>query len=206
MTTAKPDKVSWAKRFRELLAGHLNALSERNINITSAQRAIIRSATTMEIELETMSRRFAIRAVGASAADLTLYAKISAAMQGMFESVGLGHQATATINHHVAVRVEDDGREAYAKIEAALTRLIAARREKEAETPGLIIDHVPIDPEPVAVDRVAEEDREAPVNVVHLRAPETPSVDRPKTTTELYSENLSERPYWGPIGSGGKPP
>ena len=212
MTTAKPDKVSWAKRFRELLAGHLNSLSERNINITSAQRAIIRSATTMEIELETMSRRFAIRAVGASAADLTLYAKLSAAMQGMFASVGLGHEINIVNHHNVAVRI-DDGRQAAEQIEAALTRLIEARQRREKEAP-LVIEHAP-SPEPVTVDHVEAEPGHVEPQVIDPKplrivraSPQPPApVDRPKTATELYFESgNSQSPWWGPIGSGGKPP
>jgi hypothetical protein len=206
MTSPKP---TWAKRFRELLAGHIAALGDANV--TPAKRATIRSAVVLQMELEVLSRRFALRGTGASAADLTLFSKISSAMTGMFASVGLGGHEVNIVNHHnVAVRI-DDGRQAAEAIEQALTKLILARQRREAD--GLVIDVQPNEPvdhveaEPGHVEPQVIHDDPKPLRIVRASPQPPASVDRPKTATELYFESgNSQSPWWGPIGSGGKPP
>jgi hypothetical protein len=194
MTTAKRDKLSCAQRFRAILAGHIDALGP---NITPAKRAIVKSVATLETELEFLGRRFAHKGTGATVSDLAHYAKISAALQQLFASIGLGLNINHNVNHNLAVRVKDDG--ARGAIELALTKLILARQERE-RTSGMVIDVTPAPAAPARVDTEPERERAEREtetirdsrNVVRLRAPETPaSANHPKEPRQPSSTELS---------------
>jgi hypothetical protein len=80
-------RSSWVRRVRELIADHLGDLGGE-LNTSSAERAIIRRAAVMEIELERLELKFAL-AGEASADDLDLYIRASGNMRRLLEAVGL---------------------------------------------------------------------------------------------------------------------
>ena len=84
-------RTAWARRFRDLLALHLNDLGGFD-HATEAEKAIIRRACTLITEAEIMEEGFA-RHGGAKLDELEIYQRISSTMRRLLESVGLGRRA-----------------------------------------------------------------------------------------------------------------
>ncbi len=81
----------WARRLKDLLD---EAISDKGgfDNTSAAERHIIRRACVLILELERLERKFA-EAGEASADDLDLYARVSANLRRLLESVGLQRRA-----------------------------------------------------------------------------------------------------------------
>jgi hypothetical protein len=78
----------WCRRLKENLQDHLSDIPNASIS----ERSIIRRASVLEVELERMETAFAI-AGEASAEDLDIYARVSANLRRLLESVGLERRA-----------------------------------------------------------------------------------------------------------------
>jgi hypothetical protein len=77
----------WARRLRDLIELH-EADRGGQSNISEAERAIIRRASTLIVEAERLEAKFAL-AGEAEPADLDLYQRISNSMRRLFEAVGI---------------------------------------------------------------------------------------------------------------------
>jgi hypothetical protein len=77
----------WARRLRDLIELH-EAERGGQDNISEAERAIIRRASTLIVEAERLEAKFAL-AGEADPADLDLYQRISNSMRRLFEAVGI---------------------------------------------------------------------------------------------------------------------
>jgi len=80
-------RTLWARRFRDLLALHLNDLGGEDA-ASEAEKAIVRRACTLIVELERMEEGFAL-AGEASLNQLEAYQRTGNSLRRLLESVGL---------------------------------------------------------------------------------------------------------------------
>jgi hypothetical protein len=80
----------WARRFRDLTAMHVQDLGGPD-NISEAERAILRRACVLMIELERLEQRFAEGE--ADTATIDLYQRGANSMRRLLESLGLKRRA-----------------------------------------------------------------------------------------------------------------
>jgi hypothetical protein len=80
-------RTLWVRRFRDLLALHVTDLGG-DANISEAERAIVRRAATLIVELERMEMLFA-QAGEATPAQLELYQRTANTVRRLLESLGL---------------------------------------------------------------------------------------------------------------------
>jgi hypothetical protein len=85
------NRSTWVRRCKELLADHISDLGGED-NVSAAERSIVRRAAVLTVELERLEVRFAL-AGEASAEDIDLYARVSANLRRLLESVGLQRRA-----------------------------------------------------------------------------------------------------------------
>ena len=81
----------WVRRAKELIADHISDLGGEE-NTSAAERSIVRRAAVLTVELERMERQFAL-AGEASSEQLDVYARVSANLRRLLESVGLQRRA-----------------------------------------------------------------------------------------------------------------
>ena len=81
-------RTAWAKRFRDLLYGLENDLGSEAA-LSEGQRAIIRRAAMLELQLEMLESRFAENDGAASPKQLEAYGRASSTLRRLLESVGL---------------------------------------------------------------------------------------------------------------------
>jgi hypothetical protein len=194
------------------------------------------TTTTTEVTPEARSAiAMAFEGVG-GVAGLIKWARTSAHARSVFYTQLYSKLIPLTVQGQVNTAVDDDGRRAAEAIELALTKLVLARQERERSDGLVIDAQAnPPMPVPIASDRVDAEpdasvspntttshlateraERETvrdSTNVVRLRPPDgSASANHPKeprqpSSTELFYEHGNSSPgWWGPIGSGGKPP
>ena len=84
-------RSTWARRLRDLMAIHVADLGGDE-NTSEGERAIIRRACTLIVELEQMEQQFA-RSEGADAGLLDLYQRTASSMRRLLEAVGLQRRA-----------------------------------------------------------------------------------------------------------------
>lgn len=89
MSRAVDQRTLWARRFRDLLALHLGDLADTG---SEAEKAIIRRACTLIVELERMEEGFAL-AGKAELNELEVYQRASNSMNRLLQSVGLKRRA-----------------------------------------------------------------------------------------------------------------
>src|SRR5262245_26079575 len=75
------------RRFRDVLALHLSDLGGEDL-VSEAEKAIVRRAACLIVELEQLERRFALNGC-ASSAELSEYGRASNTLRRLLESVGL---------------------------------------------------------------------------------------------------------------------
>ncbi len=80
-------RSTWVRRCRELIAAHVSDLGGHD-NTSEAERSIVRRAAVLTTQLERLEVRFAL-AGEASAEDIDLYARVSANLRRLLESVEL---------------------------------------------------------------------------------------------------------------------
>ncbi|MEX0405534.1 hypothetical protein ABGN05_07680 [Aquibium sp. LZ166] len=81
-------RSSWAKRFRDLVAGHISDLGGSDC-LSEGQRALIRRGAALGTELERMEGRLA----EGLPVDLDLYGRLAAHQRRILESIGLVRKA-----------------------------------------------------------------------------------------------------------------
>ncbi len=81
-------RTSWAKRFRDLVAGHISDLGGAD-TLSEGQRALIRRGAALGTELERMEGRLA----EGLPVDLDLYGRLAAHQRRILESIGLERKA-----------------------------------------------------------------------------------------------------------------
>lgn len=123
--------VLWAKQYQELLTGLIDALGGEN-KITATRRALATQLATLQCELLQLSSRFAGVGQGGSAADLTLYIKLSDSVTSLLQTVGLDKSLQQQ-------PVASGSGAALAQLTAAIDNVIRTREEDEAK--GVFRDH-----------------------------------------------------------------
>jgi hypothetical protein len=95
-------RTFWVRRFRDLLALHTQDLGGDS-NISEAERAILRRAATLIVELERMEMLFA-QAGEATPLQLELYQRTANTVRRLLESLGLQRRQrdmTPTVEEYV---------------------------------------------------------------------------------------------------------
>jgi hypothetical protein len=93
------------RRFRDIIAAHTQDCGGER-ELSEGQRAIIRRAATMQLQLEMMEKKFAEREdAAASAREMEIYQRTSGALRRLLESLGLHHgrrarNVTPTLEHY----------------------------------------------------------------------------------------------------------
>jgi hypothetical protein len=80
-------RSTWVRRLKECLSDHLEDIPDASV----AERSLIRRSAVLEVELERLETKFAL-AGEASADDLDIYARVSANLRRLLESVHGGLQ------------------------------------------------------------------------------------------------------------------
>lgn len=99
----------WARRFRDLIALHVDDKGGGEA-VSEAERSIIRRAAALEVELERLEAKFATSGE-AEPADLDLYQRTSNTMRRHFEAIGLQRRArdvTPTLREYLAAKAEGE--------------------------------------------------------------------------------------------------
>lgn len=79
----------WARRFRDLLAAHVEDLGGPDV-VSEAERSLLRRASALEVELERLEARFAAAGDGGpEIADLDLYQRTTNTLRRLLDTVGL---------------------------------------------------------------------------------------------------------------------
>ena len=79
----------WARRFRDLLAAHVEDLGGPDM-VSEAERSLLRRASALEVELERLEARFAAAGDGGpDVADLDLYQRTTNTLRRLLDTVGL---------------------------------------------------------------------------------------------------------------------
>jgi hypothetical protein len=102
----------WARRFRDLLALHINDLGGPD-NVSEGERAIVRRAATLMVELERMETEFA-GDNGGTLETLELYQRCANTMSRLLRSVGLKRRAkdvTPTLSQYLESRAQREAAE-----------------------------------------------------------------------------------------------
>ena len=83
-------RTAWCRRLKDLLTAHMSDAGGEDI-LSEGQKALIRRASMLELQLEMMETKFANNAGVASAKDLDLYGRTSGNLRRVIETLGL-HQ------------------------------------------------------------------------------------------------------------------
>jgi hypothetical protein len=83
-------RSAWIRRCKDVIAAHLSDLGGEE-NTSSAERSIIRRASTLEIELEMLEAHFAT-AGQATPHELDLYQRGSSSLRRLLESIGISRR------------------------------------------------------------------------------------------------------------------
>lgn len=83
-------RSAWVRRLRDLINDHTADLGGPD-NLSEGEKAIIRRASCLIVELEQMEQRFAVGE--ADARSLDLYQRLSNSMRRLLEAVGLRRRA-----------------------------------------------------------------------------------------------------------------
>src|SRR5215831_3916150 len=99
-------RSTWARRLRDLIELHTNDLGG-DANISEAERAIIRRASVLIVELERMETDFALANGAPNIATLDAYQRAAGNLRRLLESLGLQRRArdvTPGVRQYVAVK------------------------------------------------------------------------------------------------------
>jgi hypothetical protein len=101
-------RSSWARRLRDLVALHITDLGG-DMNVSEAERAIIRRAAVIIVELERMEHDFALSEGAPGLAELETYQRMANSLRRLLESTGLRRRArdiTPSLREYLTVRTE----------------------------------------------------------------------------------------------------
>ncbi len=104
-------RSAWARRCRDLYAGHLADAPDASV----AEASILRRASVLETELEKLESRFALDGE-ASDARLDLYGRTSSNLRRLLEAVGL-QRRSRDITPTLAQYLEQRGNNPQSKLE-----------------------------------------------------------------------------------------
>jgi len=99
-------RSTWARRLRDLIELHTNDLGG-DANISEAERAIVRRASVLIVELERMETDFALANGAPNIATLDAYQRAAGNLRRLLESLGLQRRArdvTPGVRQYVAVK------------------------------------------------------------------------------------------------------
>jgi hypothetical protein len=80
-------RSAWVRRAKEVIAEHISDLGGAD-NCSSAERSLVRRASTLTVELERLESKFAAAEM-ASAADLETYQRCANTLRRLLQAVGL---------------------------------------------------------------------------------------------------------------------
>ena len=103
-------RTLWVRRFRDVLALQLSDLGGED-SISEAEKAIIRRAACLIVELEQLERRFALNGC-ASSAQLLAYGRASNTLRRLLEAVGLQRRlrdVTPTLDEYLRHKANAGG-------------------------------------------------------------------------------------------------
>jgi hypothetical protein len=106
----------WVRRCKDIITSHLSDLGGEE-NTSEAERSIIRRASVITVELESLEARFAA-AGEASAEELDLYQRTAGNLRRLLEAVGLqrrAKQVTPTVGEYLRQEVLNDSSNPYAQ-------------------------------------------------------------------------------------------
>lgn len=110
LLTGVDHRSAWVRRFKETLEDHLSDTPDASVS----ERSIIRRASVLEVSLEQLETKFAL-AGEASADDLVAYARVSANLRRLLESVGLQRRSrnvTPSLSEYLRSRQQQTNSEA----------------------------------------------------------------------------------------------
>lgn len=81
-------RTLWARRYKDVLALHASDLGGAEA-MSEAEKAIVRRAATLVVELERLEARFATADKAPSERDLDLYSRLAGGLRRLLETVGL---------------------------------------------------------------------------------------------------------------------
>ena len=99
-------RSTWARRLRDLIELHTNDLGG-DANISEAERAIVRRASVLIVELERMETDFALANGAPNIATLDAYQRAAGNLRRLLEWLGLQRRArdvTPGVRQYVAVK------------------------------------------------------------------------------------------------------
>ena len=99
-------RSTWARRLRDLIELHTNDLGGV-LNISEAEKAIVRRASVLIVELERMETDFALAEGAPNIATLDAYQRAAGNLRRLLESLGLERRQrdvtpTPTVDRYVA--------------------------------------------------------------------------------------------------------
>ena len=97
-------RSTWARRLRDLIELHTNDLGGV-LNISEAEKAIVRRASVLIVELERMETDFALAEGAPNIATLDAYQRAAGNLRRLLESLGLERRqrdVTPTVDRYVA--------------------------------------------------------------------------------------------------------
>jgi hypothetical protein len=77
----------WVRRFADLFEIYIAHLGGHDA-VSAPERSIIRRIATLDVELESLEKRFALSSKGASAEDLDLYSRVSNSLDRKLQQIG----------------------------------------------------------------------------------------------------------------------
>jgi hypothetical protein len=95
-------RSAWVRRCKDVITAHISDLGGTD-NCSAAERSIVRRASVMTVELERLEAKFA-KAGEADFNELDQYARVSANLRRLLESVGLQRRAkpVPTVSEYLA--------------------------------------------------------------------------------------------------------
>jgi hypothetical protein len=96
----------WARRYRDLCAGHVSDLGGPDSGPSEAQLSLVKRASTVEVELEAMEGRLS----RGEAIDLDLYTRALGHLRRVLETLGIERMArpVESLHEYLARKYPDD--------------------------------------------------------------------------------------------------
>lgn len=82
----------WVRRAKDIVSEHLADLGGAE-NTSAAERALVRRAAVLIVQLEMFETKFALREEGANIHDLDLYNRTAGGLRRLLETIGLKRRA-----------------------------------------------------------------------------------------------------------------
>lgn len=96
-------RTAWARRYKDVVALHASDLGGPD-NMSEAEKALVKRAATLVVELERLESRFASAEKPPTERELDLYSRLAGSLRRLLEAVGLqrrARDATPTITSYL---------------------------------------------------------------------------------------------------------